>query len=84
MHLIKGNAALVDLKFFIEKAHEFEDNISHIKEKDSITGTDFIPLVLMLKEMRTILNELDKLVDRIGKIHKNFRPKRCRNCLWPE
>ena len=76
MHLIKGNAALVDLKFFIEKAHEFEENISHIKEKDTITGTDFVPLVLMLKEMRTILIELDKLVDRIGRVHMNFRPKR--------
>jgi signal transduction histidine kinase len=76
MHLIKGNAALVDLKFFIEKAHEFEENITHIQEKESITGTDFVPLVLMLREMRTILVELDRLVDRISKIHMNFRPKR--------
>ncbi len=76
MHLIKGNAALVDLKFFIEKAHEFEENITHIKEKDTVTGSDFVPLVLMLKEMRTILNELEKLIDRIGKVHMNFRPKR--------
>jgi HPt (histidine-containing phosphotransfer) domain-containing protein len=76
MHMIKGNASLIDMKFFVEKAHEFEDNISHIREKKKISGTDFIPLVLMLKEMRAILKELSKLVERLGKIHMNFRPKR--------
>jgi ligand-binding sensor domain-containing protein len=76
MHLIKGNASLIDLKFFVEKAHEFEDNISHIKDKTIITGSDFVPLVLMLKEMRPILIGLESLVGRIGKIHVNFRPKR--------
>jgi ligand-binding sensor domain-containing protein len=76
MHMIKGNASLIDMKFFIEKAHEFEDNITHIREKQNITGSDFVPLVLMLKEMRSILKELGKLVERLSKIHKNFRPKR--------
>ena len=76
MHMIKGNASLIDMKFFVEKAHEFEDSITHIKEKQSISGTDFVPLVLMLKEMRAIVKELGKLVERLGKIHMNFRPKR--------
>jgi HPt (histidine-containing phosphotransfer) domain-containing protein len=76
MHMIKGNASLIDMQFFVEKAHEFEENISHIKEKNKISGTDFIPLVLMLKEIRAILKELGKLVERLGKIHMNFRPKR--------
>lgn len=76
MHMIKGNAALIDMKFFVEKAHEFEDNIDHLLEKKKISGSDFVPLVLMLKEMRSILIELDKLVERLSKIHMNFRPKR--------
>ena len=76
MHLIKGNATLVDLKFFVEKAHEFEENIAHIREKEKISGSDFVPLVLMLKEMRNILGDLDNLIDRISNIHLNFRPKR--------
>jgi Amt family ammonium transporter len=76
MHMIKGNAALIDMKFFVEKSHEFEENIDHILEKQAITGSDFVPLVLMLKEMRSILKELDKLVERLSKIHMNFRPKR--------
>jgi streptogramin lyase/signal transduction histidine kinase len=76
MHIIKGNATLIDMKFFVEKAHEFEENIAHIKEKETIKGSDFVPLVLMLREMRNIILELDKLVERIGKIHMNFRPKR--------
>jgi signal transduction histidine kinase len=76
MHMIKGNASLIDMVFFIEKAHEFEDSIAHIKEKKNISGSDFVPLVLMLKEMRAILKEVGNLVERLGKIHRNFRPKR--------
>jgi len=76
MHLIKGNAALIDMKFFVEKAHEFEESIAHIRDKKKISGSDFVPLVLMLKEMRGIFKELAKLVERLDKIHMNFRPKR--------
>ena len=76
MHIIKGNAALIDMKFFVEKAHEFEENINHIFEKKNISGSDFVPLVMMLKEIRSILKELAKLVERLSKIHMNFRPKR--------
>jgi len=76
MHMIKGNAALIDMKFFVEKAHEFEENIDHILEKKTLSGSDFVPLVLMLNEMRSILKELDNLVERLSKIHMNFRPKR--------
>jgi ligand-binding sensor domain-containing protein/signal transduction histidine kinase len=76
MHLIKGNAALIDMKFFVEKAHEFEESITHIRDKKNISGSDFVPLVLMLKEIRGIFNELEKLVERLDKIHMNFRPKR--------
>jgi glucokinase len=76
MHLIKGNASFLELKFFIEQAHRFEDKISEIQKKDEIRSTDFVPLVLQLRDMRRNLEEVNQLIERISRIHKQMRPKR--------
>jgi tetratricopeptide (TPR) repeat protein len=76
MHLIKGNASLLDLKFFVKKTHKFEDEIAKIKEKTKIESSDFVPLVLQLNEMQKTLDELNDLIERISYIHTQFRPKR--------
>lgn len=76
VHLIKGNASLLDLKFFVNSTHEYEEKIVEIKSKEEITGTDFVPLILKLGDLRKNLNEINSLIKRIGKFHSNFRPKR--------
>ncbi len=76
MHLVKGNASLLDLKFFANNAHEFEEKISKIQTQPNIDGSDFVPLVLQLDDMKNILNELKDLIERISNIHEHFRPKR--------
>jgi chemotaxis protein histidine kinase CheA len=76
MHLIKGNASLLDLKFFVIGAHAFEDKISEIQQKTEIVGQDFIPLSIKLGEIKSTLNEVNDLIGRMSKIHNQFRPKR--------
>jgi PAS domain S-box-containing protein len=76
MHLIKGNASVLDLKFFVEKAHIFEEKLSEIRDKTQILGSDFVPLVLQLNDIRVTVGELNNLIERISKIHSHFRPKR--------
>jgi len=76
MHLVKGNASLLELKFFEKKAHQFEDKITELKQLANISGSHFIPLVLQLEDMRNTVKEIDKLIDRLGNIHNQFRPKR--------
>ena len=76
VHLIKGNASLLDLKFFVNSTHEYEDKIAELKEKDQLSGKDFVPLILKLGDLRKNLNEINSLINRIGKFHSNFRPKR--------
>lgn len=76
MHLIKGNASLLDLKYFVKKAHGFEEEVYKIKNKANIGGSDFVPLVIQLGEVRNNLDELNDLIDRIVKIRTHFRPKR--------
>jgi two-component system chemotaxis sensor kinase CheA len=76
MHLIKGNASLLDLKIFSKHAHKFEEEIIKLKNKPDLSGRDFVQLVLRLNELKSILSEVGSLIDRIGKIHKHMRPKR--------
>ncbi len=76
MHLIKGNASLLDLKFFAEQAHNFEESIDEIRKKEKPEGKDFIPLILKYSEINQNLREIKKLIDRISRFHQHFRPKR--------
>ena len=76
VHLIKGNASLLDLKFFVNSTHEYEEKIVELKRKVELTGTDFVPLILRLGDLRKNLNEINAMIKRIGKFHSNFRPKR--------
>ena len=76
VHLVKGNASLLDLKFFVNQAHEFEEKIIKIQEKKKIEGSDFIPLVIKLSEIETTITEISDLIERIKNIHTHFRPKR--------
>ena len=75
-HLIKGNASLLDLKFFISQAHDFEEKIIEVQNKKVIEGADFLPLVMKLSELQKTSSEIHDLIDRIKNIQNHFRPKR--------
>jgi len=76
VHLIKGNASLLDLKFYAKKAHDFEEEIELLKKHERLSGKDFVPLVMHLGEMRSDIDEINKMIERISQIHSYFRPKR--------
>jgi ligand-binding sensor domain-containing protein/signal transduction histidine kinase len=76
IHMIKGSASLLDLKFFINLTHKFEEGINEVKKVSQIQGKDFIPLVIHLSEVRQGLKEVRKLIDRISQFHDHFSDKR--------
>ena len=76
IHLIKGNASLLDLNFFVTITHECEDLISKIKENTPIKSSDFIPLVIKIADIQKSTNEVYKLIDRLTSFQTHFRPKR--------
>ena len=76
VNTIKGNASLLDLKYFINGAQEFEEKIVQIRAKEQITGNDFVALILKLGEMKKSISEINNLIDRISQIRSHFRPKR--------
>ncbi len=76
VHMIKGNASLLDLKFYAKRAHDFEEKIEELKKKQKLDSSDFIPLVMHLGEMRSDIGEIHNMIERISQIHAHFRPKR--------
>lgn len=76
IHLVKGNASLLDLKFFVNQAHDFEEKIIEIQKNKNIEGSDFLPLVMKMSEIQKTSSEINNLIDRIKKIQTHFRPKR--------
>jgi PAS domain S-box-containing protein len=76
VHMIKGNASLLDIGFFAEKAHEFEEKIEELKNFEEIKNTDFISLVFKLDDLQNLLTEMKNLISQFGQIQELFRPKR--------
>jgi chemotaxis protein histidine kinase CheA len=76
MHTIKGGASLLEMQFFTDLAHAAEDVISDIRKKNDFTEADSKKLKKQIKNIRKTYDELKELIDHIGKIHDQFRPKR--------
>jgi ligand-binding sensor domain-containing protein/signal transduction histidine kinase len=76
IHMIKGNAALLDLKFFVDLTHQFEEKISEVKRNSEIKGKDFVPLVLQLGDVRRSLREVRNLIEKISHFHQHFKKKK--------
>jgi len=76
LFIIKGNASLLDLRFFTDKTNQFMEKVSKLKIKSDLSGTDFVPIVVSLGDMREILREVQTIFKRISHFHNHFRVKR--------
>ncbi len=76
MHLLKGNAALLDLGFFVRKSHDFENLIQKLQNKPGLQGSDFVPLIMRLHEIKDMIKEINSLILRMSEIMKQLRPRR--------
>ncbi|MFZ0390765.1 MAG: hypothetical protein WAN36_09945 [Calditrichia bacterium] len=76
LYIIKGNASLLDLRFFSELSGRFLDTVTGIKSRAELTGSDFVPVVIQLGELRKTLNEVISIFKRISHFHNHFRAKR--------
>ncbi|UCF65458.1 MAG: hypothetical protein JSW33_06405 [bacterium] len=76
LYIIKGNASLLDLRFFTDKTNQFMDKVLKLKTKSDLSGTDFVPIVVSLGDMREILREVQTIFMRISHFHNHFRVKR--------
>ncbi|MBN1409066.1 MAG: hypothetical protein JW956_14800 [Calditrichaceae bacterium] len=74
IHLVKGNAKLLNIDFFAEQAHKFEDHVSDLlKSSDEINDNSIQPLRKRLAEIQTGMTEMESIIEKIGKVlsHKD-------------
>jgi len=73
---VRNNAAFLDLQFFEEKAKIFQEKINGLNEKESITGSDFVPIVLQLGELKKTLQDIKELIKRLNYLKSTLRTTR--------
>jgi HPt (histidine-containing phosphotransfer) domain-containing protein/PAS domain-containing protein len=66
-HSVKGEAAALGLSSIESRAHAFEDDLKALREKQGLSGNDFLPLVIKLDDLLTQLQSVGDLVTRISR-----------------
>ncbi len=68
MHRIKGDASGLELEGFEQKAHEFENLIQELKDKDELTGKEFLPMAISLDEFMGQIESLRSLIIKLTEL----------------
>ena len=66
VHSVKGEAAALGLSSIESRAHAFEDDLKALRERSSLSGNDFLPLVIKLDDLLTHLQSVSDLVSRLS------------------
>ena len=65
IHVVKGEASALGLKSVQDHAHELEDLIVDLQERQTISGSDFLPLTIKLDELLGHIQSVRELVARL-------------------
>jgi HPt (histidine-containing phosphotransfer) domain-containing protein len=68
VHSVKGEAAALGLSSIETRAHAFEEDLKSLKDKPSLSGNDFLPLVIKLDDLLTHLQSVSDLVSRLSRL----------------
>ena len=69
VHSVKGEAAALGLSSIESRAHAFENDLKSLREQPSLSGNDFLPLVIKLDDLLTHLHSVSDLVARLSRFH---------------
>ena len=76
LNQLSNNASLLNLQFFTDKLNLFEEEVISLKEKENISGSDFVPAVIQLGEIRQLLKDVNSLMQRFKPYSNTLRPTR--------
>jgi signal transduction histidine kinase len=74
VHNLNGNAGLLKLTYFQKAAHTFESKVKDLLGRASLSGDDFLAIVIAQSELRDDLNDLRNLRAKLGDL-AHFAPK---------
>jgi HPt (histidine-containing phosphotransfer) domain-containing protein/PAS domain-containing protein len=67
-HRIKGDAAGIGMTSLAELFHRVEDQLAGMRECPSLTGENFLPVTVKIKELFEHVGQIESAVERIGQI----------------
>jgi two-component system, chemotaxis family, sensor kinase CheA len=76
VHAVKGEAAALGLKTVEQRAHAFEESLNDLKGRSSLSGSDFLPLVVKLDDLFNHLAQVREMLSRLVDLHHAIATKR--------
>lgn len=76
VHAVKGEASALGLKTVEQRAHAFEESLSDLKGRQSLSGSDFLPLVVKLDDLFNHLAQVREMLSRLVDLHQAIASKR--------
>jgi len=65
MHILKGEAAALNLTFMAQRASAIERELAELRTKSDLTGNDFLPVTVRLEELFAQFHTVRALVNRL-------------------
>ena len=76
VHAVKGEAAALGLKTVEQRAHAFEESLNDLKGRATLSGSDFLPLVVKLDDLFNHLAQVREMLGRLVDLHQAIATKR--------
>jgi HPt (histidine-containing phosphotransfer) domain-containing protein len=70
VHAVKGEASALGLKTVEQRAHAFEESLHDLKSRNSLSGSDFLPLVVKLDDLFNHLAQVREMLSRLVDLHQ--------------
>lgn len=66
IHNFKGEAASLKLEYFENQAHAIEDTLEELRNKQNITGNDYLPLTVQLENLISYTQQVQQLTEKLA------------------
>jgi two-component system, chemotaxis family, sensor kinase CheA len=84
IHAVKGEASALGLKTVEQRAHGFEESLNDIKARTTISGNDFLPLVVKLDDLFNHLAQVREMLGRLVDLHQAIATRRASESSTPQ
>jgi HPt (histidine-containing phosphotransfer) domain-containing protein len=75
LHAIKGEAAALGLATFVQRIHAAEDVLTELRRKPTLSGTDFVPVVVRLDDLLTHITQIQAMQERVSTLQPAALPR---------
>jgi signal transduction histidine kinase len=66
LHAVKGEAAALSLSSFVQRIHAIEDALAALRQRPTLSGNDFLPIVVRLDELLNHLGQIRAMQERVA------------------